>query len=731
MRKLAVVLAVVAALVLAQGAVAVAREASLVGNAASSWQTNGTVWALAHAKGVVYLGGDFTSVRPPGAAAGTGEVARNHIAAFNAGTGDLITSFNHSFDVKPMVLAASPDGSRIYAGGDFTTVDGQPRARLAAFDTATGALLAWAPRVQFGGVRGIAVYGNTVYFGGSFSAVAGQPRTRLAAVTADTGALRPWAPTADATVFRVAAAVDGSRVIVGGYFTNLNGQHRRGTGSLDPSDGSIEPWASADVVPAHSSTCNSDIKDIFIDGDTAYFAAEGNGGGCFDGTFAAKVADGALVWKNTCLGATQAVAVVGGFLYKGSHAHNCAANGDFPEQPTNIRWHLLVEYLNNGRIGPWYPNTNGNSLGPRVFATDGARLFVGGDFTFVNSKAQQGFTRFEASPDLTLPKKPDAPSAVSVTAGTVAVTWRAVTDTDDENLIYKVYRDGSSTPIFTSSPIRSTFWILPSTGFKDTGLAPGSTHTYKVRAFEANGTNASSFSAASAPVTVAASTTTYPAAVDAGSSSLYWRLGEAFGTLAGDATGKGQGGVYVGTPTLGVGGAIAGDSNTAVRLNGSSQLVSSANSFTDPQTFSVELWFKSTSTSGGKLIGFGNAATGNSASYDRHVYMLNDGRLRFGVWAGHAETVTTSSSYNDGQWHYVVARLDAAGMALYVDAKLAGTNPTASAQPYDGYWRVGGDNLNGWPDRPSSNYLSGTVDEVAVYPVALTGAQVQAHYSRN
>ena len=48
------------------------------------WQTNNTVWALDVANGVVYAGGQFTSVRPPGSALGTGEVARNRIAAFNA-----------------------------------------------------------------------------------------------------------------------------------------------------------------------------------------------------------------------------------------------------------------------------------------------------------------------------------------------------------------------------------------------------------------------------------------------------------------------------------------------------------------------------------------------------------------------------------------------------------------------------------------------------------------------
>ena len=36
--------------------------------------------------------------------------------------------------------ALSPDGSRVYVGGDFTSVDGVAHAHLAAFDTATGQL---------------------------------------------------------------------------------------------------------------------------------------------------------------------------------------------------------------------------------------------------------------------------------------------------------------------------------------------------------------------------------------------------------------------------------------------------------------------------------------------------------------------------------------------------------------------------------------------------------------
>lgn len=150
-------------------------EGTLVGNFASSWQTNGTVTSLAYANGAVYLAGDFTSVRPPGAASGTNEVARDHMAAFSSTTGALLP-FSHNFaGVKPSALAAPPDGTRIYAGGAFLTVDGQARTR-------------------------------TIYVRGSFSTVNRQPRVRLGAVT-DTGALvTGWNASADNTVTSVAVA---------------------------------------------------------------------------------------------------------------------------------------------------------------------------------------------------------------------------------------------------------------------------------------------------------------------------------------------------------------------------------------------------------------------------------------------------------------------------------------------------------------------------------------------
>ena len=135
--------------------------------------------------------------------------------------------------------------------------------------------------------------------------------------------------------------------------------------------------------------------------------------------------------------------------------------------------------------------------------------------------------------------------------------------------------------------------------------------------------------------------------------------------------------------------------------------MSNANAITSPATFSIEVWFKTTTTTGGMLVGFGNAVTGASSNYDRHIYMNNAGQIYFGVASN--QTVHSTAAYNDGSWHQAVATDGPAGMKLYIDGALAASSAsvTASSQTYSGSWRVGYDSLGGWSSAPSSNYFAG------------------------
>lgn len=220
------------------------------------------------------------------------------------------------------------------------------------------------------------------------------------------------------------------------------------------------------------------------------------------------------------------------------------------------------------------------------------------------------------------------------------------------------------------------------------------------------------------------------AAALAESPYLFYALDEISGSSAADSSGNGNHGTYEGTVSRGVAQACPRDSGTAVTLNGSSGYISTPNRVNSPDVFSVQAWFRTTTGSGGRIIGFGKSRTGNSINpNDRHVYMTNAGTLIFGVEPSSVQTVSSTASYNDGAWHQVTATLSGAGMRLYVDGILVASNPAVtSGARGNGYWRVGFDTLNGWPSAPSSSYFSGTLDNVAIYTTALSASSIADGY---
>jgi PKD repeat protein len=378
----------------------------------------------------------------------------------------------------------------------------------------------------------------------------------------------------------------------------------------------------------------------------------------------------------------------------------------------------------------WWPDLafgSYTSAGQAAWAVDtaGDYVLLGGEFPRVNGVAQQGLTRMvkrTAAPKLRGPRYTTVPetSAVSLQAGTARVSWGSAWDQDDENLKYEVLRDGSKWVYSTVAP--SNFWTLPRLAFIDTGRAPGSTHTSQVRITDPDGNV--QWSTKSNMVTVGTAAASVYADLVTGDGAVHlWRLGEPSGTSGMDWAGfddvKLSGGF-----TRAVAGALVGDPDRASRFDGSTGFAATTAPVEGPNVFSAEAWFRTTSRTGGKIVGFGDRNSGTSSNYDRHIYMDAQGRVWFGVWNSGSYTVNTTQAFNDGKWHHVVGTMDGAGVTLYVDGKRIGTNAgTAVAQPYSGYWRVGGD--TSWSGNP---YFSGDVDEVAIYPRVLTQQNVSTHF---
>ncbi len=174
-----------------------------------------------------------------------------------------------------------------------------------------------------------------------------------------------------------------------------------------------------------------------------------------------------------------------------------------------------------------------------------------------------------------------------------------------------------------------------------------------------------------------------------------------------------------------------GVSNKAYAFNGSSQYMTSLIPYNNPGNFTLSLWFKTTTTTGGKMIGLGGNQTGQSGNYDRHIFMNDAGQVYFGVYPGAVRVLNTTTSYNDGNWHMVTASLSSTnGMSLYIDGSLISTDPTTTtAENYTGYWRIGFDNLNGWGVTSSSFYFNGNLDDVFIYNRAITASEVTTLYN--
>ena len=216
---------------------------------------------------------------------------------------------------------------------------------------------------------------------------------------------------------------------------------------------------------------------------------------------------------------------------------------------------------------------------------------------------------------------------------------------------------------------------------------------------------------------------------------LAYPFNEASGLTAADVSGQSRPGTYssVGI-TYRTAGPCPRDGAKAVTLNGSTGYITGAATPTNPQIFTIEIWFKTT-TGGGKLIGLGTSATGASGQYDRHMWLSNTGILTFGVRPGTVKTVSSATTYLDGKWHNAIATLAPSsdpnpGMRLYVDgALLASDVTTTSAEADTGFWRIGYDNLNGWgANQPTNFFFTGSLAFASTYTYTFTPAQVAAHY---
>jgi hypothetical protein len=426
----------------------------------------------------VYLGGKFLQVQN---GVGGPTFTQSYLAAFDVDTGEWIPSFNPVVNAPVWKLTPSPDGSKLFVGGEFTNINGQANTNgLAALDPITGAVVpsnVWQAYVGKPSgpydVRSMSIHGDWLYLGGDFTQITGGtgfdtagPLTlaRLARVKVSNG--RPdftWMPTLDTAPQDLFATAD--RVYMVGSMNVLNGQ------TLTPNHQAIINTTNGQRVtgiqnwqPTQSNTTEPSNTILEV-GDHVYQGGSQHYLHSYDkDTFALERHHA----TQNAGGDYQAMAYHDGILYAACH---CVTDWQFQDgsgwspptgygrvDPINLigaydmndnqevvpEFHpTQIRLQGSGGEGPWTMYFDSNEC-----------MWAGGDLVRQGASANPyygGFERF-CQRDAEAPSVPAAKATVS--GNDVTLNWPGSTDNATTPIQYEILKDD---PTFGTMVVATTF----------------------------------------------------------------------------------------------------------------------------------------------------------------------------------------------------------------------------------------------------------------------------------
>jgi chitodextrinase len=334
--------------------------------------------------------------------------------------------------------------------------------------------------------------------------------------------------------------------------------------------------------------------------------------------------------------------------------------------------------------------TAGTSYSYRVRATDAA----GNLSPYSNTSSATTL-----APDTTPPSAPGVLTATVISGAEIDISWGAATD----NVGIAGYRvdrcQGAGCTTFSKLGT-----LVTGTTFADTSLNPNTSYSYMVAAQDLAG-NLGPYTNVATATTLA----TNPNLVAA------YAFGEGAGTTTADTSGRGNTGT-ISNATWTTGGKYG----NALSFNGSTALVTIADNASLHLTtgMTLEAWVNPTAISSAwrDILYKGND----------NYYLEATTSFNSGFPAGAATIGGNSVSANGAAflalntWSHLAATFDGTTLRLYLNGTQTGSFAQAgtiltSTIPL----QIGGDTIYG-------QYFQGLIDEVRVYNVALTPAQIQA-----
>lgn len=339
---------------------------------------NGEVFSVVYSGNTIYVGGNFT-----GAIWNGHTSTRTRLAAIDAVSGALLP-WNPSANGEVRSLAV--DGNNVYAGGDFTQINGVARGGIAEIDGTTAALNTSFVHSVSGEMRALVTGNGMLYGAGLFTTADGLTRSHLVAYDLTTGALSTaWAPTTDDRADSLAFA--NNVVYVGGKFKQINGVSNPRLRALNPSTGA--------VVTTFKPAPPYEVYGVAVGASGVYAALGGPGGRAM----AFNVGNGGAQWTITADGDTQTIATMDQTVYVGGHFDNVCTTSATGVMGTCIDGHVhrgkMFATDLSGALLSWNPDGNGVQGTHQIAVSTALHMIaVVGQFPQLNGVNHKGFAEF-------------------------------------------------------------------------------------------------------------------------------------------------------------------------------------------------------------------------------------------------------------------------------------------------------------------------------------------------
>ena len=473
------------------------------------------VFAIEQIGDIIYVGGKFLEARP--SSTGTAQ-SQPYLAAFDAGSGDFISSFRPQLESAVYALEASSDGTRLFVGGEFRSIDGDSEAHgLAALDPISGAIdSTWRAKVtNTSGARPIVysltLQGGQLYAAGRFDQVGGGNQAlhyteQVARVSETDGSVDTTLSTnvTGGAVWGIAVAPDGSKIYLAGRQDTVDGDSAGADYAVLDATGALIPSFS-DHGGNSSNPSRWYGQDVVAVGDLVFW------GGSEHIVRVFSAIDGSQLRQHTTDtgGDYQDLEVVGDRVYGSCHCYtNHYADFDWWNRGGGVPEEVVVSPIKyvaaySAITGEYLPSffIDASATQAGVWAIHGADdgcLWVGGDISRITTvaggdRAAGGFAEFcegEGGDN----RAPDTPPNLVQTRAEnykIVIRWDASFDNVAVDQ-YEISRDGVVVATAVGTGV-AQFW------FTDTGVDIASSYTYEVVAEDAAGNR-------SAPATLVAAT---------------------------------------------------------------------------------------------------------------------------------------------------------------------------------------------------------------------------------